>query len=57
MRSSIQLPDDHLILDPETKAWVEDTRRAAADGSLLARSDGPDEIRHIIEKERQRLKG
>jgi hypothetical protein len=57
MQSSIRLPDDHLIADPEAKAWVEQTRRAAADGSLLARADGPDEIRRIIEKERQRLKG
>jgi hypothetical protein len=55
MERSVALPEDHLITDPQARAWVEATRRAAADGTLLAQSFGEDEMSEYIEQERRRL--
>jgi hypothetical protein len=51
----VTLPDDQHIIDPEVRDWVERTRRAAADGTLLADSFGRDEMRQYIVEESRRL--
>ncbi len=56
MEPSLALPEDDRITDPETRKWVEATRRAAAQGALLAQSFGETEMRDYFEQERRRLR-
>ncbi len=55
MAPSLALPEDDRITDPDARVWVEATRRAAAQGSLLAQSCGEAEMSDYLDQERRRL--